>query len=241
MCALNNAEAMNMGRPNHIQFTVITITLFIVLILFYSTSFDFYVVSKFYDQQNGWIFRNSFLFENILHRGGSRFMIVFYITAVLRTIYLYYKKKNYQEIVVLVFVICVSISSISIVALLKQLTTLPCPWDLSTFSGNREHQSIFSLFDYSYSRGRCFPAGHSSATYSLLSYYFGKKLLNNGKLIYLLPGILLGLLFGCTQQIRGAHFPSHDIATILIVVLSSWCFSIVFYKNFSKEIPHVKK
>jgi len=47
-------------------------------------------------------------------------------------------------------------------------------------------------------------------------------------------GILSGLIFGLTQQFRGAHFASHDLWSLAIC----WYISALMYTFFSKFESH---
>ncbi len=46
----------------------------------------------------------------------------------------------------------------------------------------------------------------------------------------LIPGVALGLIFGVTQQMRGAHFFSHDLATFLVVWIVSGAVALFMAK-----------
>ena len=65
--------------------------------------------------------------------------------------------------------------------------------------------------------GRCFPAGHASAGYAWLALFFFFTAVKPACRRWgLAIGIGLGLLFGIAQQLRGAHFLSHDVFTAMI-------------------------
>ena len=48
------------------------------------------------------------------------------------------------------------------------------------------------------------------------------------------PGSLIGFVFGLTQQMRGAHFFSHDLATILVSVFCSLFTVLIFNSVYCK-------
>ena len=66
-------------------------------------------------------------------------------------------------------------------------------------------------------RAACFPAGHASAGYAWMAlYFFFLATRPQWRWLGLAVGIVLGLLFGVVQQLRGAHFLSHDLWTAVI-------------------------
>src|SRR3546814_7721096 len=65
--------------------------------------------------------------------------------------------------------------------------------------------------------GRCFPAGHASAGYAWVALFFffgGTRPQWRWK--GLVAGLCAGLVFGVSQQLRGAHFASHDAWTLMV-------------------------
>ncbi|MGW8423847.1 hypothetical protein ACWGXF_24280, partial [Comamonas sp. HJ-2] len=59
-------------------------------------------------------------------------------------------------------------------------------------------------------------------------YFFFKMIIPKYRWLGLLCGIMVGLTFGISQQLRGAHFISHDIVTILICWLIATLLFIFF-------------
>jgi len=80
------------------------------------------------------------------------------------------------------------------------------------------------------SRGHAFPAGHASGGYCFLSVYFVLLRYRSHYREYgLLFGLTIGFIFGVGQQLRGAHFPSHDLVTIVICWYASLVCYFLFY------------
>jgi len=120
------------------------------------------------------------------------------------------------------------VSSVLTIALLKQVTTLPCPWNLKQFGGTVDYIFIYELFSGIHSAGKCFPAAHASSGYGLIgcgfvALMFGRHI---GK-GFLLP-LLIGLVYGGAQIVRGAHFISHDLFTLGICLSLSWFWAEVY-------------
>lgn len=112
------------------------------------------------------------------------------------------------------------------VNLLKAVTHVDCPWDLARYGGEYPYVRTFVSTVGGSSHGACFPAGHASAAYAWLgAYYVARECMPRwrGRVLVVILGA--GLLFGFGQQLRGAHFLSHDLWTLGIC----WCVSTVLY------------
>jgi len=111
--------------------------------------------------------------------------------------------------------------SLAGVALLKQLIPMDCPWDLQAFGGTQPFTGLFSAWPAGREANACFPAGHASIGFAWLGlYFFCLQLYPRLALPALLFTALLGVSLGLVQQLRGAHFLSHDIAS------AAWCWSM---------------
>jgi membrane-associated PAP2 superfamily phosphatase len=109
-----------------------------------------------------------------------------------------------------------------VVSVLKSLTHVDCPWDLQRYGGTRPYLSLYAAHPGNYAYGQCFPAGHASGGYGLLGlYFFLRHYRPDWKWYGLGLAIGVGLLFGIAQQLRGAHFLSHDLWALAICWLSA--------------------
>jgi len=103
---------------------------------------------------------------------------------------------------------------------------MDCPWDLLRYGGHQPYIGLFSHRPADMPMTACFPAGHASAGYAWLSLYFFALLWRPAwRWTGLALGLGSGLLFGISQQLRGAHFLSHDLATALLC----WLLSLGLY------------
>lgn len=116
--------------------------------------------------------------------------------------------------------------SVGIVGLLKTLTNVDCPRDLSEFGGTFPFIHLFEARPAALRHARCFPAAHASSGYALLAIYFVLRERSRwAARLGLAAGLGLGLVFGIAQQARGAHFISHDVWSAMIV----WTVSLSLY------------
>lgn len=111
--------------------------------------------------------------------------------------------------------------SLAGVALVKQSVAMDCPWDLVTFGGHQPFTGLFSPWPADRAPNACFPAGHASNGYAWFGLYFFLRARQSTvarPALWLV--VLVALVLGLAQQLRGAHFLSHDIAT------AAWCWTV---------------
>lgn len=126
---------------------------------------------------------------------------------------------------------CLSLSVLiatSLVAVLKHLTNVDCPWDVSGFGGTNAYVGLFAHRSPGLPEASgCFPAGHASAGYSWVAlYFFLTSVRPSKRWIGLGVGLALGLVFGVAQQLRGAHFVSHDLWSLMVC----WLTAVMVYR-----------
>lgn len=98
-----------------------------------------------------------------------------------------------------------------VVSLLKSVTGPRCPWDLIEFGG--PWPPAIAVFTGTTGAGHCFPSGHASGGYALLSVHFAGSALGDERLRVggLWLGLLAGSAFGAVRVVQGAHFLSHNL------------------------------
>lgn len=130
-------------------------------------------------------------------------------------------------------------ASLALVSLLKHFSLTSCPWDLKPFGGMAWPVSHWRLGTTDGGPGHCFPGGHASSGFGFLAMALpwsaaprdGLRDQRTGRW-WLLGSLACGLLAGLVQTLRGAHFPSHTLWTLLICggvslmvwhVMKPWC------------------
>lgn len=106
------------------------------------------------------------------------------------------------------------LASLAVVAILKRSSATSCPWDLSLFGGVAEYVSHWRWGVHDGGAGRCFPAGHAAAGFSFVGGYFAlARDTPRAARWWLAVALVMGLLLGLGQQMRGAHYMSHTLWT----------------------------
>ena len=123
---------------------------------------------------------------------------------------------------------CMVILSTSIIGLLKSQSAHACPWNITIPTS----QGFF--WDFSASKGHCFPGGHASTGFALMAGYAVFRQSDKKRAyFFLISGCILGFAMGWAQMMRGAHFLSHNLWTAWIIWLVNVVFYFFNYKHFS--------
>lgn len=162
-----------------------------------------------------WSLQSHWLSEQVLHTGGrwaSTLAWVGVLVAWLATL-LHVRWRAWRRplgYLVLAVLLCTGL-----VSALKSFSRIDCPWDLARYGGTRAYHGLLQV--RADTPGRCFPAGHASAGYAWVAlFFFFAEVRRNWRGRALAIGIGLGLVFGIDQQLRGAHFLSHDLSSAMI-------------------------
>jgi len=110
--------------------------------------------------------------------------------------------------------LALTLAAAAMPALIKQASLTSCPWDLAEFGGAAQYVSHWRFGVRDGGAGHCFPSGHASTAFALLSGWFVLRDAYPRTARRLLAAVLLtGLLLGIVQLARGAHYPSHTLWT----------------------------
>jgi membrane-associated PAP2 superfamily phosphatase len=100
--------------------------------------------------------------------------------------------------------------STTAVSVFKHYSLHGCPWDITLYGGSLPLLDLFTSPPAGTEAGRCFPAGHPSGGFALIAFYFAFMHSKPRFSVHMLwIGLLMGLLMGFVQMMRGAHFLSH--------------------------------
>ncbi|MBD9368649.1 phosphatase PAP2 family protein [Xanthomonas sp. XNM01] len=170
-----------------------------------------------------WMLRHAWITEQVLHRGGRLLSTLAWLLvalALLRT-WLHPVAAPLRRALACLL-LAVALSSTTI-ALLKHASGVHCPWDIARYGGA---YATARLADAAAAPGACFPAGHAGAGYAWVALYFAALLYRpHWRWWGMGIGLIAGLAFGLAQQLRGAHFLSHDVWSLAIC----WLVSLALY------------
>lgn len=105
--------------------------------------------------------------------------------------------------------------------LIRNNSNVQCPNELQQYGGTQIKESghvKLSGFLEPHRPHGCWPSGHASAGFALLSLSWLKRR-RSSKLGFVLLGTTAGLAMGTYQVARGSHFASHVLVTGLVAVM----------------------
>ncbi len=163
-----------------------------------------------------WALQNAWVTTHLIHKGGKWLSAFATLLALVACFHAWrHARWRSWRWPLLYLVLAVGLGT-GMVSLLKSLTHMDCPWDLTRYGGLREYVGLFAARPTDMPRGVCFPAGHASAGYAWVSLYFFALMVRPAwRWRGLAVGLLAGAVFGFAQQLRGAHFLSHDLWTLM--------------------------
>jgi membrane-associated PAP2 superfamily phosphatase len=109
----------------------------------------------------------------------------------------------------------------------KRLTGIHCPSEVDRYGGSVPTHGWFEAAPVAAAglpRGRCFPAAHASGGFALMALAFASQ---RPRLRWAAPGLVLGWVMGAYQMLRGVHYLSHTVVSMLvawglILVIAGW-------------------
>jgi len=204
------------------------LSLLIASMLLMAGGGDQWLADQLYRWQGGsWVLKDNGWTQQLIHQGGKNSSVLcalLLIAALLRT----YFDKRWRELRrPLLYVFLTLGLSTGWVALLKFVTNMDCPWHLQRYGGTHEFIGLLTARPADYGAVACFPSGHASAGYGWIGlYFFALHVAPQWRKHVLWLVLAVGALFGIAQQLRGAHFLSHDLWTLCL----SWTVAVLLYR-----------
>jgi membrane-associated PAP2 superfamily phosphatase len=179
---------------------------------------DRWIADRIYAAEGGrWALRDSFFLTRVLHAGGKALSIVAWLAVAamaLRSKFDAGWKHLRRPLLVLLLSV---FATTMLVSILKHATRMDCPWDASVYGGPHPYFSLLQARPAGIKPSGCFPAGQASAGYAWVAlYFFFASVRPAWRRIGLAIGIGAGAILGVAQQLRGAHYLSHDLWTLAI-------------------------
>lgn len=199
--------------------------------VFETTPLDLWFADRLYALQGGgWALRDHWFTYEVMHHYGKIAVIGFGLAvltlALLSCCIEGLKRWRWP----LAYLVSGLVLVPALISLGKHFSEVPCPWDLARYGGELLYRhSLEHDFAWVGLHARsCFPAGHAAGGFGLLVIYFAAWPFARRPALYLLPGLLVGTAFGLGQQLRGAHFVSHDLWTAAL----AWFLALALFVLF---------
>ncbi len=206
---------------NNLLITVIALVL--CLMLFEFSHLDTTVQNYFYNPAtHHWLLdRNEPVLKFILYDGLKVLLVVFALLVFVALVFFRKTERVRRYHKGLWVVLLTAILVPAVVGELKTRTNMPCPRDLLIYSGTYPHIKLFEPYPPGFHQAepmRCYPAGHASGGFALLSLFFLFKTPRNRRYA-LLTAMGIGWSSGAYKMLIGDHFLSHTVVTMLLAWL----------------------
>ena len=184
--------------------------------------------------QGEWLVdRNSFWPKLIFYQLIKVPLVALGMGALFLFFHTFYRARHrHNRLIYLYLFLCLALVPLT-ASSLKYITNTYCPWDLLRYGGDRPYVKVLEAYpsDYqeTHSQPRCFPAGHASGGFALFAFLFIAQGIRR-KLIALSCALGVGWIMGGYQMLKGAHFFSHTLATMIL----AWILCQVIYSLLSQ-------
>jgi len=212
--------------------TIFTFALLLFTIIFFGTTdIDTLLQNHFFQfDTNKWVLdRNLEPYKLIFYDGVKRVLILFAILLLI--VLLFFRKKEtlqkYKKGIIIVL-----LSSILIpitVGGLKRYTNMPCPKHEKIYGGVYPKTKVWEAYPPKFRQAdkiKCWPAGHASGGFALLSLFFLFKRRRN-KILSLIVASMIGTSMGLYKMLIGDHYLSHTLITLLL----SWLIILLIVRS----------
>ena len=210
---------MNLNRAIFLT----SITLVISIIYFGISDIDIKIQDYLYNFKNhSWLLNSNLEpWHTIFYTGAKKLLILIAISLLLALI-IFWRRKFIQDykkglIIVILSAIIVPLS----VGFLKKTTNMPCPKDEIHYGGKMPRTAVWQKYKEPYSKMEhiaCWPAGHASGGFALLSLFFLFKSKRN-RTIAIIVALSVGWAMGFYKMLIGDHFFSHTFITMVLAWL----------------------
>jgi len=205
-----------------------------IILLFEFTPLDIIIQDSFYNfNTHHWIInRNEPISKFIFYYGIKRLFIALFLSLVVSIVF--FRKSHWvqQHKHGLQVVILSALLIPLLIGALKATTNIPCPKNLSHYGGVYPYVRLLEKYPASFhptTKIKCYPAGHASGAFALLSLVFLFKT-KKSKTIAVSVIMIIGWSMGNYKMLIGDHFLSHTLVTMLI----AWWTIIAIHKGLLK-------
>lgn len=193
---------------------------------------DMAVMQAFASPQ-GFPWQHNWWLEHLLHDKARQVAVLFYAGVLAMVVLPLGRFKDLSRLQRLEIWLGITLGLL-LVNVLKRYSLTSCPWDLAAFGGLGSYVSHWNWSLIDGGNGRCFPGGHASSAFAFvalsLPWLVSASERNQRLGTQILWGaLMLGILFGSVQTLRGAHYPSHTLWTGFLC----WSVAVINHLGFS--------
>ena len=205
------------------QIILTSVVLLVSIVFFALSGVDIYVQDKFFNfQTHQWILNSDLQpYRFLFYDGIKKLLIVMAVGFLLALVFFRNKPlvKEYKKGILIVVLSSILVPVIA--GSLKKSTNMPCPKNEIHYGGKMVRTAVWESYEEPYKdmkRIACWPAGHASGGFALLSLLFLFKT-KKMKAIALVVALGVGWSMGLYKMLIGDHFLSHTFITMVLAYL----------------------
>jgi len=214
------------------QISVVALLLLLSILFFAYSPIDLWIQDFLYDSStHQWLLaRNLQPYRLIFYDGVKNLLILFALSLLLMLLFgrRYQIIQRYQKGILIMVLSALIIPQT--VSILKKQTNMPCPKHIEHYGGIYPETKVWERYpaDSKLATTQCWPAGHASGGFALLSLFFlFRKPQNRKRALFFALG--MGWIMGGYKMLIGDHFFSHTWITMLL----SWLLILTIEKSIS--------
>ena len=211
---------------------VLTVLLLVATIaVFESAPIDLFVQDRLYDPVHGWCVDRDAPTPKLVFYDGPKFVLGVFGALLFVCLVVPPSRAGrlpFSRRAAAFLILCVGLTP-AVVGILKKATGVFAPYKIERYGGTQPYRSLLESIPHvpGRERGHQFPAGHCSGAFALMALYFvgrGRR----WKLIGLSAGLVTGWTVGAYQMMKGSHYLSHTLVTMII----AWLIVLVLSRAF---------
>jgi membrane-associated PAP2 superfamily phosphatase len=217
-----------------------TIFFLIVIIYFDLSDTDVHLQDKFYwFEKKRWFFDDPTQIYHLLFYKLIKIPIyIIGFFALYKSIYGKIKKLPFQTYRhFFIIFLTLAILPLSIATIGKKAINVQCPSDVPRYGGTVPYVKLFERYPLNpnspngkWPEGHCWPAGHASGGFALFSLFLlarNKK----EKILSIIFALAFAVPMSIYQMVRGAHYISHHLTTMLLALMLVSFLNIIIKKE----------
>lgn len=198
-------------------------TLIISILLFEFSDVDIVLQDYLFNfRLSQWLINRDDEVLKLLFYDGIKMLYILFTLLILSVLLLYRKKTIISGHKKGLIIVCLSLMFVPLaVGSLKAITNIPCPKNITHYGGYFPYVTLFKRYPPNFQQLnniKCYPAGHASGGFALMSLFFLFKSKKN-KVIALTSAITTGWVTGGYKMLIGDHFLSHTWITMVLAWL----------------------
>jgi membrane-associated PAP2 superfamily phosphatase len=205
------------------QLKITTLLLILSIILLGVSSIDVVIADKFYNPNTqSWILDKELQPYKFIFYDGIKKLLILLALLFLGSLIFFRKSsliQHYKKGIILVILSAIMVPLV--VGGFKKITNMPCPKNEISYGGTYPSTKVWESYPQTFqpcNKTCCFPAGHASGGFALLSLFFLFKSRRN-KILAIIGALTIGWSMGLYKMLIGDHFFSHTVITMILAWL----------------------